>query len=166
MLINTKMNRLVLIGNGFDLAHGLKTSYEDFLNWYWWEKLSIAATKHDEEYNDQLCKMTIQTEDSWFSIVFNDLILKGYLEDGNGKAIYNYLKNNKKLKIELSPLFERIHNSIETKGWVDIENDYYEFLKNYVLKQSHEPLVDDLNNQLKCLQDKLVEYLGIIEVSI
>ena len=29
------MNRLVLIGNGFDLAHGLKTSYADFINWYW-----------------------------------------------------------------------------------------------------------------------------------
>ena len=28
------MNRLVLIGNGFDLAHGLKTSYEDFIYWY------------------------------------------------------------------------------------------------------------------------------------
>lgn len=26
------MNRLVLIGNGFDLAHGLKTSYADLLN--------------------------------------------------------------------------------------------------------------------------------------
>ena len=29
------MNRLILIGNGFDLAHGLKTSYNDFINWYW-----------------------------------------------------------------------------------------------------------------------------------
>lgn len=28
------MNRIVLIGNDFDLAHGLKTSYEDFINWY------------------------------------------------------------------------------------------------------------------------------------
>ena len=24
------MNRLVIIGNGFDMAHGLKTSYMDF----------------------------------------------------------------------------------------------------------------------------------------
>lgn len=159
------MNRLVLIGNGFDLAHGLKTRYEDFLNWYWCHKLRIAATKHDEVYNDLLCKMTILTEDSWFSIVFYDSTLKGYLEDGDGKAVYNCLKNNKKVKLELSPFFERIHNSIVTKGWVDIENDYYELLKNYVLKHSHEPLVDDLNNQLKCLQDKLVEYLGRIEVS-
>ena len=29
------MNRLVLIGNGFDLAHGLKTSYTDFINRYY-----------------------------------------------------------------------------------------------------------------------------------
>lgn len=28
------MNRLILIGNGFDLAHGLKTSYKDFIIWY------------------------------------------------------------------------------------------------------------------------------------
>ena len=31
------MNRIVFIGNGFDLAHGLKTSYADFINWYWEE---------------------------------------------------------------------------------------------------------------------------------
>ena len=29
------MNRIVLIGNGFDLAHGLKTSYRDFIYDYW-----------------------------------------------------------------------------------------------------------------------------------
>ena len=28
------MNRLILIGNGFDLAHGLKTKYADFIEWY------------------------------------------------------------------------------------------------------------------------------------
>jgi hypothetical protein len=35
------MNRIILIGNGFDLAHGLKTSYKDFLEWFW----GIKATK-------------------------------------------------------------------------------------------------------------------------
>lgn len=29
------MNRLIIVGNGFDLAHGLKTKYSDFINWYW-----------------------------------------------------------------------------------------------------------------------------------
>ncbi|MCG8883823.1 hypothetical protein G1L02_11730 [Tenacibaculum finnmarkense] len=27
-------NLIVIIGNGFDLAHGLKTSYNDFANYY------------------------------------------------------------------------------------------------------------------------------------
>ncbi|MBK9736892.1 MAG: hypothetical protein IPO92_18815 [Saprospiraceae bacterium] len=34
------INRLILIGNGFDLAHGMKTSYADFILWYFqkcWE---------------------------------------------------------------------------------------------------------------------------------
>ena len=29
------MNKLVIIGNGFDLAHGLPTSYKDFFNDFW-----------------------------------------------------------------------------------------------------------------------------------
>ena len=33
------MNRLVIIGNGFDIAHGLKTSYVDFINWYWEQRV-------------------------------------------------------------------------------------------------------------------------------
>ena len=28
------MNRIILIGNGFDLAHGLKTGYGDFIYLY------------------------------------------------------------------------------------------------------------------------------------
>ena len=34
------MNRIVLIGNGFDLAHGLKTRCEYFINWYWEQKVA------------------------------------------------------------------------------------------------------------------------------
>jgi hypothetical protein len=29
------MNRIILIGNGFDLSHGLKTSYKHFIDWFW-----------------------------------------------------------------------------------------------------------------------------------
>jgi hypothetical protein len=32
------MNKLILIGNGFDLAHGLKTSYTDFIDDFWEQK--------------------------------------------------------------------------------------------------------------------------------
>ncbi|MCL2877434.1 MAG: bacteriophage abortive infection AbiH family protein, partial [Acidobacteria bacterium] len=40
------MNRILLIGNGFDLAHGLKTGYNDFIAWFWMEQLKkINDTK-------------------------------------------------------------------------------------------------------------------------
>ena len=29
------MNRIILIGNGFDLAHGLPTGYAHFIDDYW-----------------------------------------------------------------------------------------------------------------------------------
>ena len=32
------MNRIILIGNGFDLAHGLYTKYSHFIDWFWEEQ--------------------------------------------------------------------------------------------------------------------------------
>jgi len=29
-----KINRISLIGNGFDLTHGMKTGYKDFMDWF------------------------------------------------------------------------------------------------------------------------------------
>ena len=29
------MNRIIIIGNGFDKAHGLATGYKDFIDNYW-----------------------------------------------------------------------------------------------------------------------------------
>jgi len=38
------MNKLIMLGNGFDLAHGLKTSYNDFILWYIKQCFSAALT--------------------------------------------------------------------------------------------------------------------------
>jgi len=50
------MNRIILIGNGFDLAHGLKTSYRDFIDDLWEQKncVSIKVFYHqiDEQTNN------------------------------------------------------------------------------------------------------------------
>ena len=56
------MNRLVLIGNGFDLAHGLKTSYQDFINWYWDQRLNDIILEHEACSKDLLYNMTILPE--------------------------------------------------------------------------------------------------------
>lgn len=45
------MNRIVLIGNGFDLAHGMKTSYADFIDWYWEQTayIKVILEEHTKE---------------------------------------------------------------------------------------------------------------------
>jgi len=46
------MNRLIMIGNGFDLAHGLKTSFKDFIEDYLSTAYSILIEK--KSYEDEL----------------------------------------------------------------------------------------------------------------
>ncbi len=44
----TNCNRIILIGNGFDLAHGLKTSYNDFISWYWDKEYKLIKTQYEQ----------------------------------------------------------------------------------------------------------------------
>ena len=152
-----KMNRLVLIGNGFDLAHGLKTRYEDFIYWYCRSVISYLLLQSKDVYEDILCK-TINNKLDYYNL--RDLY------HSENEELYNFINNNEDaFVIDYSPFFERIHKCIETKGWVDIESDYYELLKKYVLENTSEAQIETLNTQLHYLQEKLVEYLNSIEIS-
>ena len=151
------MNRLVLIGNGFDLAHGLKTSYADFIYWYWRGVVSYLLLKSRDVYEDTLCKVTNHKLDYWN--------LRNLYHSEN-EDLYSFLVNNDGfIDIEYRLLFERINKSVQTKGWVDIENEYYELLKEYVIDNPSNTHVDELNKQLQSLQEKLIEYLCHIDIS-
>lgn len=54
------MNRLVIIGNGFDMAHGLRTSYMDFINWYWDQRVYGFIGNTTNVSQDCLCKLVIK----------------------------------------------------------------------------------------------------------
>lgn len=151
------MNRLVLIGNGFDLAHGLKTSYKDFIYWYWKQRVLSLRNFRGKTSDDGLCKFTILAYDSWYDLFFYNQVKISFVED---KDFFDVTKNKEAFGIEYSPLFERIHKSIETKGWVDIENEYYSLL---VLLYSHvEDNYLNHNKQLDYLRDLLIKYLSQI----
>ena len=160
------MNRLIIIGNGFDLAHGLKTSYKDFINWYWEQRIDDLVSNHTTELKDCLCTIYITKESgntSWSSFAFQNSYFKNFdnTRKCTGLEFFQFIKENRKyFIIKYTPFFERITNSIETKGWVDIENEYYELLKKnagelYLCKQ--------LNNQLDFLREKLAEYLNSLQ---
>ncbi|MBR5037367.1 MAG: hypothetical protein IKX65_01395 [Prevotella sp.] len=148
------MNRIVLIGNGFDLAHGLKTRYEDFINWYWDYRVNGFDNEEKSISSDALCSIEDLTNQPLYVNSYY-----GY----NGKAIIKELKENKdRFRFRYSPFFENICKSIETKGWVDIENEYYALLKEYALERPSDDNLKALNMQLQYLQDLLIEYLAIV----
>ena len=169
------MNRLVIIGNGFDMAHGLKTSYKDFINWYWEQRLNVLLTENSAVSKDCLCKLEIRnTRDcaSWFSYFFShswrDVITREW--KCPPVEIVNAFKGNPDdFSVTFSSFFETIMQSIETKGWVDIENDYYQLLKRCAEDDKCDFSVKELNEQLLFVQSKLVEYLrtltGILPIS-
>lgn len=155
------MNRLVIIGNGFDLAHGLKTSYKDFIDWYWEQRFNALCFENTSISKDCLCTLKIiaKNNSGWRSFLYCDDLYDKFARKWKYTTndIFEYIAFHKEdFYVEKCPFFEGITKSIDTKGWVDIENEYYKLLKNYTDKPDE---CKELNKQLKFLQDKLVEYL-------
>ncbi|MBR1378519.1 MAG: hypothetical protein IJ557_05245 [Bacteroidaceae bacterium] len=162
------MNRLVIIGNGFDMAHGLKTSYKDFINWYLDRRVDAFVGNITKVSEDSLCKLTIKDNPNlscWNVFAFDN----SYFKDIRGnrtcsgyEMITELQKYPDTFSVDTTPFFGTIIQSIETKGWVDIENDYYQLLKKCTENADCSYTVKELNEQLAFLQEKLVEYLSSI----
>lgn len=157
------MNRLVIIGNGFDMAHGLKTSYKDFLEWYWDQRVDSFSSNYTHISSDCLCSISYKEEShnsfnllSYQNSYFRDPFTNSKIYSGSD--VIEQIKDNPEIFVfECSSFFKTILKSLETKGWVDIENDYYQLLKKNIDKPV---IVNQLNKELAYLQDKLVEYLN------
>ena len=162
------MNRLVIIGNGFDMAHGLKTSYKDFINWYWDRRVDAFVGNITKVSEDSLCKLTIKDNPNlscWNVFAFDN----SYFKDIRGnrtcsgyEVITELQKYPDTFSVDTTPFFGTILQSIETRGWVDIETDYYQLLKECSENADCGYTVKELNEQLAYLQEKLVEYLSSI----
>lgn len=161
------MNRIILIGNGFDLAHGLPTRYEDFINWYLEQRLQGFAKNKTCVDSDALFSLKIE---KGFSLGEGTIIdscsdyfqyFKAQLEDVSLPSLFLELVDGDELCVgSMSLFFRNICHSIETKKWVDIENEYYRLLIQCVVEnKSIGCTVRDLNKQLSCLQAYLVKYL-------
>ena len=153
------MNRIIIVGNGFDLAHGVKTSYKDFIEWYFGEV--VEKLKRDYYYKDDLLEIKTGRNAIDMSIYTNPIDMSTYID--NAKSNLEIIKKmkdiGKEFTFKFSPLLERIIKDVENKGWVDIETDYYELLKDYALNKRGD--VKQLNKELSCIENKLIEYLKI-----
>lgn len=157
------MNRIILIGNGFDLAHGLKTSYMDFIKSYWSVRLTQLIHNDQMKTDDELC--SYELPDLETRKVINQV--RPFIFDDRFSYILGapIAKALQKVKQEYhSKFFEEINKAVDTYYWVDIEAVYYRWLTK-IFKQSECEYSDPnkLNDELKMLEEKLVVYLTYIQ---
>ena len=131
------MNRLVIIGNGFDLAHGLPTSYRDFIDDYW-------ANVKNSNHNDDFISF-VDLFDVDFKNTRNLHELANFIKQFNAKIkfsdgeIYTEFGNNfmtgqypRSHVLIYKNSFFKIVNQKNIQNWVDIENEYYRQLKKII----------------------------------
>ena len=150
------MNRLVIIGNGFDLAHGLPTSYKDFIDDYW---KNVIQELHDgNKYSDSLFTSNI-------SGVVNNYQAKEHLKQNvnNLETLKGFISNYERYcSLEFTNnFFLNINNKINVEKWVDIENLYFYQLK--VITKLSSLKLEDKKRQVKVLNAEFEEVKNLLE---
>jgi len=168
-------NLIVLLGNGFDLAHGLETSYNNFANYY----LKNVIIKNLLEEGGK------------------DILGYNYYSKYYNKSMYTSVPNPKNLEDKLETLFYLIKNKEEEEikdyitkypesliilkntflsklfldsydNWFDIEQAYYEELITIFksltsiksnIKEAVNEKIKTLNTELKSIKIELKKYL-------
>lgn len=152
------MNKLYLIGNGFDLAHGLETRYSDFLLWYINKSIRLFNASHSNIYEDDLMVL----DSNGYKINEFDSL----------SSFKKYLKNPGAAFRPKNHLFGRILNQLDDLNWVDIEYEYYLVLlalfrkiekHNSTKYEGSDKMVIEVNKCFELLKEQLIEYLKTIK---
>lgn len=172
------MNKLVIIGNGFDLAHGLPTGYRDFIDTYWQRiPLNFDIYLQNQQYNDEFVEVYYKFNREYITVCY-DIIpeiktIENYENFHN--FIYKYSKANNPnsdicdCSFNFKNDFFRIINEKNSQNWVDIENQYYYQLKKIVkskcldMSKSEEYWTEEQRKQVKKLNDEFDSIKNLFE---
>ena len=166
-----KLNRLVILGNGFDLSLGMKTSYKDFMYNYLRDTL-IQIYKDDESdrgkyqqgsslvYDDGLTNWRVPETETPFTILRVISLFNNY------DKLSKFLIDSKYLKYSFDLLTEFHDNSVNG-NWTDIEILYYDSIVKLVKKYSggitREQLLKEYNSKFNKLRLELINYLSTVK---
>jgi len=166
------MNRIILVGNGFDLAHGLKTSYADFILWYCERRIKELISSDKNESKDLLCTFSKRSD---YSSILNQIqnLRQNVEESKTVDKIIKKINEDRGFRDSRTPFFASIFDTLSNKGWVDIENIYYRFLFPFnearntfnLNKFSYENTPRSLNDELAYIRSLLIEYLDSTQSS-
>lgn len=150
-----EFNKLVLIGNGFDLAHGLKTSYKNFLDWYMCEAFQMFYG--EKQYTD--CLIEIKN-------IYPSMTTTFEKKPKTCEEVSNFISDTSYQRIEYpSKFFKQLLDSFKANNWVDIERYYFRFLKTYFSNHNmpeKKDVVSKLNKEFDFLIARLSDYIKTI----
>lgn len=154
------MNRIILVGNGFDIAHGYQTKYENFIIWYFKKYL-------DEFVVGRQPLVTKLIKISWiqrghvpgkkFSETFDTI---SELKENSHIGINT--SHEKAIRIDLNSIF--FEELLQEFNWTDIESFYFRKLIEIHNNSREESEVIELNKFLSDLQAELTDYLRIVSM--
>lgn len=161
------MNRILLIGNGFDLAHGLKTSYSDFIDNFWdrqKNKVIASYEKQDAEYAFKFKDDVIRLHSNNFK---NKSLLRTQ-EGYNWFACFTSLKKDSDFDapsysgenriLVKNSFLETISKKKSIQNWVDVEVEYYIKLNECLQDKTGEG-IKQLNDEFSKIKAALEKYL-------
>lgn len=157
------MNRLFIIGNGFDLAHGLPTSYKHFIDDYW-KTICEAKGSKKIRYSDNLVFLNCV-----FGYIFTEEEILAIENINSYKDLNQVIIRNSQnrrdgvFEINFANKFFKIICEKSTENWVDIENLYYNILKSIAdgsyIKYDYPYGIQQLNNEFEQVKVLLETYL-------
>ncbi|MGJ1419984.1 AbiH family protein [Sphingobacterium spiritivorum] len=183
-----RLNKIILMGNGFDISHGLKTRYQDFILYYLLNCLDKTKQKDLPdvyEFEDDCIKI------HWNSRFFRDGLkdVKEYITNSftSGTGLGNIVIRHKTRKsnyinIDLEIIAKNdfilsILRECLYSDWGGIEDSIYSFLKqshinlkgfrddisiskaNSAAYKAERSNIQNLNSSVDCLKQNLIYYL-------
>lgn len=175
------MNRVIIIGNGFDKAHGLATGYRDFIDNYWtnvsghifdgykrwlaehWGSINDPSPYEDEfvlfeVFRDKQHKTPEPSYPQSYSTPYDEV--RGLISIFNDSTNMRY-DGSVRLTFK-SKFFEHISSRCSFNNWVDIENEYYGKLKELLAEDDaviRNEKVRTLNRDFDAVKKRLEIYL-------
>jgi hypothetical protein len=152
------MNRLILIGNGFDIAHGLKTKYSEFINEFWKKQvIELENNNLKLEWENEFVRFSNNTEPPF---IFDSPI-------NSVSDLYDFFKKKNINFIFKNFFLSNISTQLKKNTWVDIEIEYYRSLLKIFNRDDSIHLmhdiklnsIEDLNNEFNQIKIELVKYL-------
>lgn len=154
--------KVIIVGNGFDLAHGIKSSYSDFLLFLIRKYITIAYNEnHFHKHSDGLYYK--EKEDVLFSVFIRQVdrereMVNWFLSLSSPVELLNSTKKGSVIvEIKSTLITEYIH-----LNWSDFEVAYFNCLKKTRGKNS--AALDRLHKECRLIRDYMIEYFRSVQM--